>query len=107
MTAIDETTVVLPGPAGDANLFLDNEEVMRMFAIIETPDGPVLDPGIEGKFPVDVNAPLVPLPRPLEQDDTARKAAFTAVAVVGALFVGAILLVGLAGPISAEEFRRR
>jgi hypothetical protein len=64
---IEDTTVVLPGPAGDVDVFLDIQEVADQFAVTETAEGvPILDPGIEARFPVNTRAPFVPLPRKLD-----------------------------------------
>jgi hypothetical protein len=59
MASIDETTVVLPGPAGSMDLFLNWQEVAHQFALTERNGVPVIPPGIEARLPVDVNAPLV------------------------------------------------
>lgn len=59
MSSIDEQTVVLPGPAGSMDLFLNWQEVAHQFALTERKGVPVLPPGIEANLPVDVNAPLV------------------------------------------------
>ena len=86
MSAIDETTVVLPGPAGSMDLFLNGREVAQMFALLDRPDGtPVLPPGIEAELPVDVNAPFV---GGLDEMDDTTKTLLT----LGAVGLGLFLL---------------